>query len=304
MITDKIEIFLEAADSLCFSAVAQKHYITQSTISRQIRALEKEWGVPLFERTNRGLRLTPEGTIMLDCCRRMEQLCSAALQKAQHLEVGKRDRIRLGFLETLDVDQVFMPFLQDFAGKYPNLDITIAYHSFEKLRTGLKKGDFDVIYTYDFDVKYIEEEVVFDPLLAIRPVFLISERHPLYLRAEVRVSDLADEDFFLPGAEDAPGREADLRMILSAYGIRSSRIRFMPNLESVLFQMRAGRGVAMSDDVSSVCREKGVRCIELDKYRGSLNLVAVWCKNNLNPVLPLLMRDVAAAEGGTPQGNT
>lgn len=290
MITEKIGIFLETADSLSFSAVAQKHYTTQSTISRQIRALEEEWDVQLFERTNRGLRLTPGGAIMLGCCRRMEQICSAALLKAQNLEVGKRDRIRLGFLETLDVNRIFMPVLQEFSGKYPDLDITVAYHSFEKLRKGLEKGDFDLIYTFDFDVKYIREEVVFDPLFPIKPVFVISERHPMFSREQLDVADLAKEEFFLPEARDAPGREEDLRMILSAYGIRNSRIRFMPNLESVLFQMRTGRGVAMSDDASAVCLEKGVRRIELDKYRGSLNLVAVWCKNNLNPMLPLLLR--------------
>ena len=45
MLTEQIEVFLETADALCFSTVAKKRFTTQPTISRQISALEEEWGL-------------------------------------------------------------------------------------------------------------------------------------------------------------------------------------------------------------------------------------------------------------------
>ena len=96
MITEKIGIFLETADSLSFSAVAQKHYTTQSTISRQIRALEEEWGVRLFDRTNRGLRLTPGGAIMLGCCRQMEQMRTVVTCAMKAVRESRNTRIMMG----------------------------------------------------------------------------------------------------------------------------------------------------------------------------------------------------------------
>ena len=74
MISEKIDLFLDAGQELNFSAVAKKNYTTQPTVSRQISDLEAEWGMQLFVRSNKGLRLTPEGAVMLDCCRKMNRL--------------------------------------------------------------------------------------------------------------------------------------------------------------------------------------------------------------------------------------
>ena len=72
MISEKIDIFLDSGRELNFSAVARNNYTTQPTVSRLIADLETEWGMKLFIRSNKGLRLTPEGAVMLDCCKKME----------------------------------------------------------------------------------------------------------------------------------------------------------------------------------------------------------------------------------------
>ena len=93
MISEKIDLFLDAGQELNFSAVAKKNYTTQPTVSRQIGDLETEWGMQLFVRSNKGLRLTPEGAVMLDCCRKMNRLMEDALKKAGSIQDRKSTRL-------------------------------------------------------------------------------------------------------------------------------------------------------------------------------------------------------------------
>lgn len=289
MLTEQIEMFLETADALCFSTVAKKRFTTQPTISRQISALEEEWGLKLFIRTNKGLRLTPEGTIMLACCQKMKQQCEESLKRARELTVGKNARLRLGFLELMDTDRIFMPFLRDFAREYTDLDISISSHSFGKLREGLQKGEFDIIYTFDFERANMQGDIVANILGEVKPVFVLSKYHPLYEKKDLHITDCAAEIFYLPESKDAPGREETLQMILRAHGIKDGKIRYVQNLDSVLFQMQAGKGIALMDTSFKDLYHPSYRLLEFEHYRGSLNIMSAWRKDNLNPFLPLLV---------------
>ncbi len=61
MTSMQISIFLAVAENLNFSRTAELFYTTQSTVSRQIKILEDEWGVVLFNRNRREVHLTDEG---------------------------------------------------------------------------------------------------------------------------------------------------------------------------------------------------------------------------------------------------
>lgn len=291
MISEKIDIFLAVGQELNFSTVAKKRYTTQPTISRQIADLEDEWGMRLFTRSNKGLRLTAEGTIMLNCCKKIDHQMEIALKQAKEIKVSKRDRLRLGFLTDFNAEQLFMPAICGFAKENSELDISLEYGSFGDLRNGLKNDRLDIIFTYDFETQNFKEEVVVDYIRDIRPCFVISEAHPLYNKPDLHLSDLANEIFYLPEESDSPGRENDLRYVLRANKIANGDIRFAPNQESVLLQTRLGRGVALIESDAAQIREYGLRTVPLgggEKFV-TLSLVAIWKKDNLNPFLPMFM---------------
>ncbi len=289
MLTEKIEIFLEVAESLCFSEVAKKRYTTQPTISRQIGALEEEWGIPLFVRSNKGLRLTPEGSVMLRCCRKMYQQCESALRTARELKFEKNGRLRLGFLEVLDVERIFMPYLREFSAAYPEVEFSVFCESFSGLRRGLIRDQFDIIYTFDFDMQSMSEEIVINRIGELPPLFVISKYHPLFTKEHITIADCKDEYFYLPEEKDSPGRTADLQRILRANGIGSGKIRLVPNLDSALMQMRMGKGIAMADNGTKGIWNQDYRIMKPEKQNDSIGLVSGWKKDNLNPFLPLFV---------------
>ncbi len=287
MLTEKIEMFLDVAEALNFSDVAKKRYTTQPTISRQITALEEEWGISLFVRSNKGLRLTPEGSVMLQCCRSMYHQCEAALDTARNLKFEKNRKLRLGFLEILDVERIFLPSMQEFTARYPEMDVSVFCESFGGLRKGLESGRLDVVHTFDFDLRNFSDEVLFDEIGVLDPLFVISKYHPLFGTEDLTLDDLKDEYFYLPEESDSPGRTADLQRILRANGIGKSRIYKMPNLDSVLMQMRMGKGAALVDSGTKGIWNDQYRIIVPNRAKESFRLVAVWEKNNLNSSVAL-----------------
>lgn len=288
MLPEQLEVFLETAEALNFTDVAKRRYTTQPTISRQICALEREWDLTLFERSNKGLRLTAAGAIMARTCKRMRQQIDTGLKQARNLNFGKGDRLRLGFLNAMDTERIFMPWLRQFAQRFPELEISTMYGSFGALRDGLTRGTLDLIYTLGFDRVNFGNEIVYNELGTVRPVFAISDCHPLYSREHLTLADCAEELFFLPSSADAPGREADLQMILRAHGIAEGKIRFVPDLESALFQMQLGKGLALLDTGMRYYHSGRYRIIELSALQKELELISVWRRDNLNPFLSLL----------------
>ena len=294
MISEKIDLFLDAGQELNFSAVAKKNYTTQPTVSRQISDLEAEWGMQLFVRSNKGLRLTPEGAVMLDCCRKMNRLMDDALKKAGGIQSSKEDWIRLGFLSEINVDHLFMPSLADLSQKHPELNVSLYYGSFGDLRKGIEKDKLDIIFTYDFEIPNFKVDIVADHIRTVVPCFAISAEHPMYEKKDLTISNLKEELFFLPEEADSPGREKDMQFVLRASNISNANIRSVPNVETALLQARLGRGVAfVNSDAPGIDRE-ALRVLPLnDKERYvQLSLVAIWKKDNLNPFIAAIMNNL------------
>lgn len=84
MTSMQISIFLTLAETLSFSRTAEKFFTTQPTISRQIKMLENEWRVLLFNRNRREVSLTDEGKMMAKVCEKNRKALQTALEKAKH----------------------------------------------------------------------------------------------------------------------------------------------------------------------------------------------------------------------------
>ena len=79
----QIKMFMELTRSLSFSKTAETFFTTQPTISRQIRMLEEEWGIRLFDRNKRQVKLTKAGKVMADFFDEHDDGLKKALQKAK-----------------------------------------------------------------------------------------------------------------------------------------------------------------------------------------------------------------------------
>lgn len=127
-----------------FSEAAEAHYISQSAISQQIRALERELGFLLLTRKNRSFTLTPAGEYFyqksLILTADYERMCSAAAKIAK----GDRASLKLGYLRCYTGAE-FHRALECFSEKHPDVEVSVAYGNHEELYGLLRSGEADLV---------------------------------------------------------------------------------------------------------------------------------------------------------------
>lgn len=159
-----------------FSAAAEENFISQSAVSQQIQALERELGFPLLERRNRSFALTPAGKYFyqksLILTADYERMCSEAARIAK----GDRASLRIGYLRGY-AGAEFRRALELFSEKHPDVEVTVTCGSHEELYSLLRTEDADLI--LNDQRRAFSDEYVNLILAACRSCIEVSSRSPL-----------------------------------------------------------------------------------------------------------------------------
>jgi DNA-binding transcriptional LysR family regulator len=182
----QLQYFLTVAEELHFGRAAERLHIVQSAVSQQLRRLERELGLSLFERTTRTVRLTEAGRRLRPHAERILADVAGAQAALDDLRIARAATIRLGTSTGLGarLDAIF----DEFSRRMPEarLDLVTA-SSTDRIRR-VRSGDLDAALLRglpdDADVKLIP--LWRDPLVAAIPA-----RHELAVRASVELAALA-----------------------------------------------------------------------------------------------------------------
>ena len=127
-----------------FSAAAEENFISQSAISQQVQALERELGFPLLERKNRSFTLTPAGKYFyqksLILTADYERMCSEAAKIAH----GDQTNLRIGYLRCYTGAE-FRRALALFSEKHTDVEMSVIYSNHEELYGLLRTGKADLV---------------------------------------------------------------------------------------------------------------------------------------------------------------
>jgi DNA-binding transcriptional LysR family regulator len=192
----RVLTFRAVAHQRSFSRAARELALTQPSVSNQVAQLEREIGARLLERGPGGLRLTPEGAILLghaDAIFDRFQLATAQLAAAAE---GKSMRLRIGALPTALAG--FVPAaIARLRLEHPDLKITFDEGTSEELSARLASGELDLAILYQ-DTGAAEHDppgVSRHHLLHEQFMVALAPDHPLARESEVRLADLSHEDW-------------------------------------------------------------------------------------------------------------
>jgi LysR family transcriptional regulator, nitrogen assimilation regulatory protein len=118
----RLRTFVAVADLGTVSGAAEALRITQPALSRQLQELRREFGVPLFDRVGRRLRLTTEGAALLPGSRALLHQADALVERARLLILGDSGELRVGATAHLTA-QFFPGLLRDFAVLFPRVKV-------------------------------------------------------------------------------------------------------------------------------------------------------------------------------------
>lgn len=191
----QLKYFVKVAELLSFSKAAKALYITQSTLSQQIKQLEDELDMALFFRNNHKVSLTEAGETFLEGAKKT--LAEADDNKAKILDLAQGHRGVLNIGVTYSFGSILTESVLTFKKEFPDVILNICYKNMMELMELVSDGELDFALSFRSSEKYenVESHILFDNRLCI----IVRENHPLTRKESVRLADLEEYELVLPG---------------------------------------------------------------------------------------------------------
>lgn len=274
----RLRTFVTVADLGGVSAASAALAITQPALSRQIKDLEAELGLRLFEQIGRRLRLTTEGAELLTASRTLLRQAEGLVEQARSLSQGDSGELRVGATPHT-IANVFPGFLRDFARQYPRLRITTIEAGGITQRDLLLRGELHAACA----VTEGEQEGFISHRLP--PLQILAACHPrwdMLAHPRVEVSNLASLPLLLlkPGYGTRKVFDAACRLerVHPHVVIESSAP------ETLLALAREGQGIAIVPASARIDRESlMLRPLHLRDAPLTVEIAVLWNRERMLP---------------------
>lgn len=214
-------------------------HVSQPTVSSSIGELERQIGLPVFERLGRRVALTEAGRLLNRRGERMLAELADAERELEALRGGETGSIVIGASNTPGA-YLLPPLLGTFKTRRPQIQVSMEIGSTGEVLGWVEEGRLDL---------GVVGEAEFDPSLVVEPfrtetlVLIMSPRHPLATRRHVTVRDLGGEGFVL--RERGSSTRAVLENALGAAGQRLRIAMELTSAEAVKKSVAAGLGLSV-----------------------------------------------------------
>ena len=275
-----LRYFIAVAETGSLKFAAEKRLHTaQPSLSRQIRDLEREVGVPLLRRSVRGVELTAAGFAFLDHARLSVMQAEAAAEAARRGAEPAKEIFAVGFLTGQEVAWL-APTTRILSDELPNLEIRVSSGFSTTLADDLVRGKIDIAFLRPEPEPNLEYRLIAkEPLVAI-----LRADHPLASREALDPRDLIGETFI--GISKIP---RVLRGVVNGY-LKQSGVEIVPHLEIDNFAMAISlvtsqQGVALLPISIEDYLPPSVVSRRLSGEQPTVDLVIGYHKANASPIL-------------------
>jgi DNA-binding transcriptional LysR family regulator len=208
----QMRVFAAVARHLSFTRAARELHLTQPAVSQQVKLLEQEIGLPLFEQIGRKVHLAPAGAELLRYTDQAMELLREAGESLSAMRGLKRGVLKLGAVSTA---KYFAPsLLSAFTPAYPEVTIKFAVGNREEIIQQLAANEIDLVI---MGRPPRELETVAEPFAKHPLVLIASPTHPLACRRRIRLKQLATEHFLI--REEGSGTRASMERVFRERGV-------------------------------------------------------------------------------------
>lgn len=276
----QLRYFQSVVQTGSFSEAAAQNYISQSAISQQIQALERELGFSLLERKNRRFTLTPAGEYFyqksLILTADYQRMCIEAAKIAK----GNQASLKIGYLRCYSGCE-FHEALAQFSEQHPEVAVSIEYGNHEELYTMLRTGQADLV--LNDQRRAFSEEYVNLLLTTCRILIEVSARSPLAQLPTVTPQELKNTPCILVASPTQQETEQEYYQTVLGF---QGEFLYAENLEEARLMVVGRKGFLPvdGDDSTPVVSTSIVR---VPLVRGTepilRNYCVFWKKSNPNP---------------------
>jgi DNA-binding transcriptional LysR family regulator len=277
-----LRYFVAVAEHLNFRRAAEALHTSQPSLSQQIRALESELGIVLFERTKRSVRLTSAGKAYLTGVRELLSDADSCLDRAREAQAGLSGNLSIcasGMVMIDHVPQVVRRFRADF----PDVTLSLTIRRRLDIVRTLRSGVVDLAFATSVEG---DDEMATQRLWSLPPCIVLSTDHPMARKRNVRLSELANETLLmLPRSR---GGDAHLMALCSEQGFAPKSIREVSEIadfETLIGHVACGLGITILSSPFEKIAPPGVIFKPISPTKLALQVSACWRRREENPLV-------------------
>ena len=279
----QLKYFIAVAENLSFSRAAQEMHVTVPPLSRQIRQLEEEFGVPLFVRDRRHVELTDAGRMLLREGRTLVAQTEHVSDCVRLAKSGEAGLVRIGMAPGLGekVSRVLLEHSKQFpAVELQYREMFSGWHS-----KALLDGEIDVaLMRSEVDPSRLVAEVLFEEGFVVH----MSKANPLARRRSLRLKDVAGETLLLPNRQYCASIYDKTLELYADAGISPNithvSLSPTPNSDAQIILVACGKGIFIMPDEAARRPAPGaeVVAVPLDEPKAKVNVWMTWRKGEMS----------------------
>jgi DNA-binding transcriptional LysR family regulator len=238
-----LRYFLAVAEELNFTRAAKRLHIAQPPLTQQIKALEAEMGVALFDRSAYRIALTDAGrTFAAEAARILGDVRGAVLA-AKRAARGTAGHVRVGFTESASFNPLVPSTFREFRSRYPDIEVSLEERQSTELAAALRDRRLDAAFVRP-PLK-TNEGLTFVLLEEEDMVVALPAGHPLARRTSLDLPQLANEMFILYPRSAKPGLADAIVAACERAGFSPKVEQYAPQLSSTVNLVSASLGISI-----------------------------------------------------------
>lgn len=287
-----IQCFLSAAKHLNFSLAAKEMFISQPAMSQRMSAIEKDFGVKLFERTSHNVKLTPAGEL---AARELPSLLKQYDKIRQDARNGSRcddNRLSISYNGPTEWANVHK-LIQKFHQKHPKIQLTVQIGLWGQMVNELRSGNVDMIFTEQAEIKGVagvESVYLFRDYTALAvptnsPLARYDKIDPALLRSMGFV--LADRDLVIEGQKISAKSMKRIYERLNAAGLDVTAAQLVDNYDVAIAMASCNIAIAPIPRSFKIKGHNSVHYVDIDSDKAYLDFCLAWSGANEKSALRL-----------------
>ncbi|USG65002.1 LysR family transcriptional regulator [Brevibacillus ruminantium] len=228
----QLQVFIAVAEAKSFTRAADTLSFTQSAVSQMILSLEKELGVPLFNRGRKGVSTTAIGERMLKQAREILQIISCMKQEASASKGIETGTLRIGSIHTVST-RLLPCLIGSFRKLYPQVEIVLFEGEYAEVNSWITSSVVDVAFTTKPAPEMDYTRLTRDEMMVFVP-----EDHPLRHEPSLTFSQIQDKCFLMP-------KDECIKKLLLDHGLASTITLEVRDVTTLLAMVQEWVGVTI-----------------------------------------------------------
>jgi DNA-binding transcriptional LysR family regulator len=269
-----LRYFVAVAEEENVSRAALRLHVSQPGVSRQVRDLEEETGVVLFERTAKSLRLTKAGAVFLGEARAVLRRADEAVAKARTAAGVFAGEVNIGYAPSLTV-QILPPALRKFQETHPRVRVVLHDLSTEEMLSRLAAAKLDVALTVRPSARLLRG-LRFEELARYAMRVAVAPRHSLASAGAVGLDQIVGEPLIAYSRKEYPEYHTMIEKLYAPTGRKPVIGGEHDSVTSLIAAVESGRGFALVPECLACMVGTRLTLMPLRQPPAPLVVGAIW----------------------------